>query len=338
MELAGERDKPATLETLAAAVPHAEGPRGVIAYWRARMHRLTAIVEQLRSRECRLPLSILTHVAGRAAGGGAGAGSAPGSPMGGSSVGAGAIALSPAGTAGGASGAAAASTYALLRRWRAMDVRLTEVSNEAKDNVKYLATLSRFVEPLYSGTPLEAIDALPALFNAIKMVFTIARYFNTPERMSDLFVKATHALIANCKRYILATPGPGGEEVPDPDSPKALWSRDVPALIARLQDCLKLSEAYSEDVRLMRQSLAATPGARRMDGLADDAIFRPFDLFCRRVIKLVDTFATAAQFDALAAHNLEGLDGILAAFSVLLEDFKRRRHDLLAYEDSSFDR
>jgi dynein heavy chain len=321
--LIGDRDRASTPEALAETVPNSEGPRGIITYWRQRMQKLTSIVEQLKKRECRIVISVMTALLSR------------GAVAGGAGAGAGGAASAAAGAQ---LSAAASSAFALLRRWKAVDITLTEATNEAKDNVKYLSTLAKFVEPLYTASPLEVIDALPALFNAIKMIHTIARYFNTPERMTDLFVKITHALIANCKAYILDTPGPGGAAVPDPSSAKALWNRDVPTLIARLEDCLKLNEAYNEDFRLTKQSLAATPAARKMEGLGEDAIFRTFDLFCRRVIKLVDTFATTAQFDALAAHNLEGLEPLLAQFSALLEDFKRKRHDLLAYADSAFDR
>ena len=45
------------------------------------------------------------------------------------------------------------------------------------------------MEPMYSGTPQSIIDALPALLNNIKMMHSIARYYNTPERMTTLFVK-----------------------------------------------------------------------------------------------------------------------------------------------------
>lgn len=60
---------------------------------------------------------------------------------------------------------------------RQIDVNVTEAANEAKDNVKFLYTLERFIEPLYSGTATTIIDTLPALMNSIKMIHTIARYF-----------------------------------------------------------------------------------------------------------------------------------------------------------------
>ncbi|RYG41174.1 hypothetical protein EON68_03390, partial [archaeon] len=263
----GDRELSNTLPALADAVPHTAGPRGIIAYWRSRMQALTSIVEQLKQRHHRIVISILSAVVG---------GKAPT-------------------TAGAASSAAAAaadasragSTFALVRRWKSVDTALTEAANEAKDNVKYLSTLTKFVEPLYVATPLEIIDALPALMNSIKMIHTIARYFNSPERMSDLFIKITHTIIATCKEYIIASPGAS-----DSNSSRQLWTKDVNTLIARLEDCLKLNEAYQEDYRLTKESLVATPSSKRMDGLTEDAIFGKFDLFCRRVIKLIDTFAT----------------------------------------------
>jgi dynein heavy chain len=75
--------------------------------------------------------------------------------------------------------------------------------NEAKDNVKYLQTLERFIEPLYDGNPITIKETLPVLMNSIKMIHTVARYYNTDERMTGLFVKITNQMILNCKQYIL---------------------------------------------------------------------------------------------------------------------------------------
>ena len=46
-----------------------------------------------------------------------------------------------------------AAAFPLLRRWKQIDINITEAANEAKDNVKYLQTLEKFIEPLYDGTP-----------------------------------------------------------------------------------------------------------------------------------------------------------------------------------------
>ena len=75
--------------------------------------------------------------------------------------------------------------------------------NEAKGNVKYLLTLERYIEPLYDGNPLTIIETLPVLMNSIKMIHTVARYYNTDERMNGLFVKIANQMIMNCENYIL---------------------------------------------------------------------------------------------------------------------------------------
>lgn len=88
-------------------------------------------------------------------------------------------------------------------RWSNIELRVTEALNEAKDNVKYLQTLEKFIEPLYDGDPDSIKDTLPALMNSIKMIHTIARYYNTNERMTGLFVKITNQMINNCKFNII---------------------------------------------------------------------------------------------------------------------------------------
>ena len=65
--------------------------------------------------------------------------------------------------------------------------------SQAKDNVKYLSTLDKFLEPLVLSSKITSvIDALPALMNGMKMVYTVSRYYNTAERMTSLFIKITN--------------------------------------------------------------------------------------------------------------------------------------------------
>ena len=56
-----------------------------------------------------------------------------------------------------------------IHSWKAVDLKLTEATNEAKDNLKYLLTLERYLKPLRSRDPKQMIEAMPGLFNAIKV-------------------------------------------------------------------------------------------------------------------------------------------------------------------------
>ena len=40
-------------------------------------------------------------------------------------------------------------------------------------------------------------------------------------------------------------------------------------------------------------------------------IFGKFDLFCKRVTKLIDMFTTIQQFSSLANHDIEGMDNLM---------------------------
>jgi dynein heavy chain len=140
----------------------------------------------------------------------------------------------------------------LIMEYNRLDLLLTDKLNEAKDNVKYLSTLEKFIEPLYEGSPDSIKDTLPALMNSIKMIHTIARYYNTNDRMTGLFVKITQQMINNCKYNILyfrrireGTDKTGKKIIND----DVLWNHDEyppEELIPVLKSCLELNAAYQK--------------------------------------------------------------------------------------------
>ena len=326
------------------AVPHSAGPQGIFDFWRFRMQRLTSVTEQLRRKHVRTVASVLTVVT-------------KGPPE----------RVPP-------------SLFGALRRWKEVDLGVSEAANEAKDNVKYLGMIERFTAPLYppagesrhcggndmrvstgavllttqrasgsppqtsnaAGTPDAIADSLPALLSGIRMVHTIARYFHTAERMTDLFIKLTHTLIAACVRHVLS-PGPGDEMlVADSiagggsNASLVLWKLAPVPLVDRLRACERLLAAYRDAYSRTKERLALNPRGRHFD-FAETSIFGRFDLFVRRAGKLIDLFTVISQFRALTAENLEGMRDLSNAFSKLAADFAARRHDLLAFLSTDFD-
>eukprot|EP01041_Mallomonas_annulata_P002980 gene2980-5847_t len=218
----------------------------------------------------------------------------------------------------------------LLAQWREIDVHITEAANEAKDNVKYLSTLERFFEPgngpLAGKDPTAIQDALPALMNALKMIHTIARYFSTTERMTKLFMKISNQIITVCRLAI------NGKEMPD-----KIWETDLPALLEIIEKCLQLNEEYQEQYRVTKEKLMTMPKGKQFD-FSETQIFGKFDLFCRRLIKLMDMFSTMLQFRTLSQQKLEGLEPLLASFDDTIRSFRNKGHDLLDFHNNRFDR
>lgn len=145
--------------------------------------------------------------------------------------------------------------------------------NEAKDNVKYLQTLERFIEPLYHGTPETIKETLPALMNSIKMIHTIARYYNTNEKMTGLFTKMTTEMITRCKWYILnfrkmARGELNSKRKGQPESDDVLWNEELfppEELIPVLQSCIDLNQAYQKQYDFTKERLMNMPKGKQFE-------------------------------------------------------------------------
>ena len=285
------------------------------------MRKLTCVSEQLRSKNCRTVVNVLEACSNSSAN--------DGKPK--------------------------EKIYLATSKFRSQELKVTESLNEAKDNVKYLQTLEKFIDPLYEGTPATIKDTLPALMNSIKMIHTIARYYNTNERMTGLFIKITNQMIMNCKYNILnfrniklGLPCVGSITTQATTSgatkkgfldDAVLWEEEKfphDELIGMFKTCIDLHAAYIKQYEFTKERLKNMPKAPQFD-FSPNQIFGKFDLFCRRITKLMDLFETIKQFETLKKHNLENISPILNQFQGFVKTFKKKGHRLLDYNGIQFD-
>jgi len=210
-----------------------------------------------------------------------------------------------------------------FKSWRFVDTQITDALNEAKDNVKYLSTLEKYTEPLYNGTPDTILESIPGLMNNVKMMLTIARYYSTSERMTTLFCKITNQMITNCKKHVTKD--------------GKLWDQEPKKMLVKLGSCLRLNDAYQEQYRLTKDKLMQQPKVKQFD-FNESQIFGKFDLYCKRVQKLIDMFQTIDQFRSLSQHQVEGMENLIEKFFKIADDFKKKPYDLLDFTKNVFDR
>lgn len=157
------------------------------------------------------------------------------------------------------------------------------------------------------------------------MIYTISRYYNTEERVTTMLAKITDQMIIRCTENISG--GKGCD----------LWQEDPKLFIKKLDAGIKLNESYQEQFRLMKRKLENALNGKQYD-FNDMQIFGKFDLFCRRLIKLIDMFSTIDQFTMLAENKLEGMEPLVEVFLQIKQEFRTKNHELLDYHNNKYDR
>ncbi|KAK3588116.1 hypothetical protein CHS0354_012173 [Potamilus streckersoni] len=212
----------------------------------------------------------------------------------------------------------------VMKKWKELDKRITDSANEAKDNVKYLYTLEKYCEPLYRCDPVSMTDCLPGLINAIKMIHSISRYYNTSERMTSLFIKVTNQMVTACKNYITE------------DGVMRVWDLPRQPLIEKLRNCVNLYKNYHEIFHKTKEKIESTPGERPFD-FSEMYIFGKFETFCRRLEKIITLLNYIEEFSVVAESKIEGLENFSARFQQIFASIRKKPYDVLDQRKVDFE-
>ncbi|XP_064201033.1 dynein axonemal heavy chain 5 isoform X1 [Anguilla rostrata] len=212
----------------------------------------------------------------------------------------------------------------LIKSWRELDIRITDSANEAKDNVKYLYTLEKFCDPLYNSDPVSMVEAIPGLINAIRMIHSISRYYNTSEKITSLFVKVTNQMITACKAYITN------------NGTATIWEQSQDVVAEKLKAAIHLNKEYQSCFHKTKQKLEQSPSERQFD-FSEMYIFGKFDTFEKRLNKILSMFSTISTYSALQDSQIEGLETLATRFQGIVLTMKRKQYSFLDQRRMDFD-
>ncbi|KFV66664.1 Dynein heavy chain 8, axonemal, partial [Dryobates pubescens] len=213
----------------------------------------------------------------------------------------------------------------LLRMWQDLEARITDAANESKDNVKYLRTLEKVCQPLYSYDVVMT-RGIPNLINAIRMIHNVSRYYNTSERMTPLFIKVTNQMITTCRAHITD----GGLS--------CIWEQETSTVTEKIKDCIFLLKEYQKCFQEAKNEILESLGERRntFEG-SEMHINRKSEAFCRRLEKITEIITVVETFSALSLSTIEGIDAMAVKFNKIYQSVQKKKYDILDLRKRDFD-
>ncbi|XP_075002904.1 dynein axonemal heavy chain 8 isoform X1 [Calonectris borealis] len=212
----------------------------------------------------------------------------------------------------------------LLKMWQELDARITDAANESKDNVKYLCTLEKVCQPLYNYDLVSMTHGIPNLINAIRMIHSVSRYYNTSERMTSLFIKVTNQMVTTCRAYITD----GGLS--------CVWEQETSTVIGKIKDCMFLLKEYQKCFRETKQEILETLGEKTFE-VSEMYIFGKSEAFCRRLEKITEMINVVQTFCALSLSTIEGIDIMAVKFKNIYQSVQKKQYDILDPRKIEFD-
>uniref|UniRef100_A0A8C3JBK3 Dynein axonemal heavy chain 8 n=1 Tax=Calidris pygmaea TaxID=425635 RepID=A0A8C3JBK3_9CHAR len=208
--------------------------------------------------------------------------------------------------------------------WQELDARITDAANEAKDNVKYLCTLEKVCQPLYNYDLVSMTHGIPNLINAIRMIHSASRYYNTSERMTSLFIKVTNQMVTTCRAYITD----GGLS--------RVWEQEASTVIGKIKDCMFLLKEYQKCFHETKQEILETLGEKSFE-VSEMYIFGKSEAFCRRLEKITEMITIVQTFCALSLSTIEGIDVMAIKFKNIYQSVQKKQYDILDPRKTEFD-
>ncbi|NXT63912.1 DYH8 protein, partial [Chaetops frenatus] len=211
-----------------------------------------------------------------------------------------------------------------LKLWQELDGKITDAANESKDNVKYLGTLEKVCQPLYTTDVVLMTQGIPNLIRSVQMIHHTSKYYNTSERITSLLIKVTNQMVTTCKAYITDA-GLSG-----------VWDQETPVVIGKINECICLLKEYRKCFQEAKQDILENLGEKAFE-VSETYIFGKSEAFCRRLEKIMEMIAIEENFNALTKCAVEGIDLMAVKFKNIYHIFQKKPYDTLDPQVTEFD-
>ncbi|XP_073445808.1 uncharacterized protein [Dendrobates tinctorius] len=186
----------------------------------------------------------------------------------------------------------------LLKRWKFIDISITEAMNATKDRVKYLEALHRHFDALNTENDPENLinGILPGFFNGIQQMEILSRHFSKNGYLGLLLTKVSNQLALNCKSFLkemistedsndrlwkvikedimknrkekLSMCGVREERILKKEKLKVKVQKIDSGFYERIQACLAIYTCFQEKVQHLREWLLGAHGLQRYSSLS----------------------------------------------------------------------
>ncbi|KAM8851316.1 dynein axonemal heavy chain 8-like isoform 1-T4 [Spinachia spinachia] len=205
----------------------------------------------------------------------------------------------------------------MMKKWRELDARITDRTNETKDNVKFLNTLEEVCQPLYNSDPVTMMKSVQNVINAIRMIYSVSLYYNTSEKISALLIKVTNQMVTACRSYITN------------NGTFLIWDQNAEEMVKKIQECICLYEEYQSCFQKTKNQIIEKLGKRSFE-VSEKQIFCKFEGFCKQLQKITQIIAVFKNFKSLEKSNIEGIEILARQFYTISLNMKKMQYDILA--------
>jgi dynein heavy chain len=205
---------------------------------------------------------------------------------------------------------------------------------EAKDNVKFLATVQGYVTQLISNSDFGELPALfRPLMHTLLLIWKHSKFYNTPARLVVFIRQVINAIIAASQRFLL------GKTVTE-----TLMDEAAASMLPKINTLLRVAGEFKR-VYFLYKANAATECPGNPWRISNIALFSRLDAFlerCHDVLEVASVVVTYRQLEKVVIGGLKGkeltdvTDGVYAEFKGALLALDQVPYDILDCDVAGF--